>query len=70
MEKTKQKNLQVHIMIQYEKHKENLNVVSCSRWRKESLFARNTISMLNQCVRVYANGLTKVELWKMVHEIK
>lgn len=70
MEKTKQKNLQVHIMIQYEKHKENLNVVSYSHWRKESLFTRSTISMLHQCVRVYANGLTNVELWKMVHEIK
>lgn len=57
-------------MVQYKKNKENLNVVSCSHWRKESSFPRNTSSMLNQCVRVYANGLTNVELWKMVHEIK
>lgn len=66
----KQQNLQVHIMVQYKENKENLNIVSCSRWREESLFPHSNISLLNQCVCVYANGLANVELWKMVHEIK
>lgn len=56
--KEEKKNLQVHIKVQYKNNKENLNVVSCTHWRKESSFHLSTISMLNQQVCVYANRIT------------